>query len=267
MRERRHSFLAGISAEILRRRVYPVVVAYALVAWALLQIGEVTFEPLGLPDWAMSVLVAAAIAGFPIAVILSWMFDITPSGIRRDTQEVATDSTFEESPSIAVLPFTDMSPNKDQGYFCEGVAEAILNALTMVEGLHVAARVSSFRYESVDGDARVIGKSLGVKTILEGSVRKSGNRLRVTAQLVDVDDGYHIWSQTFDRELKDIFAIQDEIATNIAATLVKSIVSIVTSGTSDAVAYDFYLRGKKFLKRFSKNDFEFARQMFRHAID
>lgn len=267
MSGQRRSFLAGFSAEMLRRRVYPVVIAYALVAWALLQIGEVTFEPLGLPGWVMRALVVVAIAGFPIAAMLAWMFDITPSGIRRDSRPIAADETIASSPSIAVLPFTDMSRNGDQGYFCDGVAEAILNSLTMIEGLHVAARMSSFRYASVNGDVRALGNKLGVKTILEGSVRKSGDQLRITAQLVDVDDGYHIWSQTFERKLEDIFVIQDEIASSIAASLLKTISPLNTKTTSDVIAYDYYLRGREFLSRFRKTDFEFARQMFYQAVE
>lgn len=267
MRYQRRSFLAGLSAEMLRRRVYPVVIAYALVAWALLQIGEVTFEPLGLPGWVMRSLVVVAIAGFPIAAILAWMFDITPSGIRRDAHPVSADETFAKSPSIAVLPFTDMSQNKDQGYFCDGVAEAILDSLTMIDGLHVAARMSSFRYANVNGDLRALGNELGVKTILEGSVRKSGDQLRITTQLVNVEDGYHIWSKTFDRRLEDIFVIQDEIASSIATSLLKTISPLNTKTTSDVVAYDYYLRGREFLSRFRKTDFEFARQMFHQAVE
>jgi TolB-like protein/Flp pilus assembly protein TadD len=266
MRTKSRSFLAGFSAEMSRRRVYPVIVAYALVAWALLQIGEVTFEPLGLPGWAMSALVVLAIAGFPAAAILAWMFDITPFGVRRDASSVLADTTLAESPSVAVLPFTDMSREKDQGYFCDGVAEAILHALTRIKSLHVAARMSSFRYATANGDVRDLGRKLGVKAILEGSVRKSGDRLRVTAQLVNVEDGYHLWSKTFDRELKDIFVIQDEIATSIAGSLLKTINPVSTTSTRDVVAYEYYLRGRHFLNRFRKTDFESARKMF-HASD
>jgi TolB-like protein/Tfp pilus assembly protein PilF len=267
MRTKSRSFLAGFSAEMSRRRVYPVIVAYALVAWALLQIGEVTFEPLGLPGWVMSALIVLVIAGFPAAAILAWMFDITPFGVRRDASSVLADTTLAESPSVAVLPFTDMSREKDQGYFCDGVAEAILHALTRIKSLHVAARMSSFRYATANGDVRDLGRKLGVKAILEGSVRKSGDRLRVTAQLVNVEDGYHLWSKTFDRELKDIFVIQDEIATSIAGSLLKTINPVSTTSTRDVVAYEYYLRGRHFLNRFRKTDFESARKMFHQAID
>ena len=261
------SLLSGFSAELLRRRVYPVVIAYAIAAWVLLQIGEVTFGPLGFPDWVMTGLVVVVIAGFPVAAILAWMFDISPSGIRRDSPLSAVETHDDKPLSVAVLPFADMSPNKDQGYFCEGIAEEILNALTKIESLQVVARMSSFRYADRGGDVRVVGRKLGASTILEGSVRKSGDKLRVTAQLIKVEDGYHLWSKTFDRELKDIFAIQDEIATSIAESLLNSLVPVKTTACCDVNAYEYYLRGRQFLNRFRKRDIEFARQMFHQAIE
>lgn len=267
MRNKRRSLLAGFSAELIRRRVYPVIVAYALIAWALLQIGEVTFEPLGLPDWVMRTLVVVVITGFPIVAILAWAFDITLSGIRRDKGPRGSGAAPADSPSVAVLPFSDMSQNKDQGYFCEGVAEAILHALTKIEALRVAARMSSFRFAAADSDIRDIGRELGVSTVLEGSVRKSGDQLRVTAQLISVEDGYHLWSNTYERELKDIFAIQDEIATSIAESLLDTLMPVKTTSTRDVDAYEYYLRGRQFLNRFRKTDLKFARQMFQQAIE
>lgn len=252
---------------MVRRRVYPVIVAYALVAWGLLQIGEVTFQPLGLPDWVMSALVVLVIAGFPLVTVLAWVFDITPLGIRRDRGPTRAGAEPAESPSVAVLPFTDMSQQKDQGYFCEGVAEAILHSLTKIEALHVAARMSSFRFASADRDIRDIGRELGVTTVLEGSVRKSGDQLLVTAQLINAEDGYHLWSKTYERELRDIFAIQDEIATSIAGSLLNTLMPVKTMSTRDVVAYEYYLRGRQFLNRFRKTDFKFARHMFQQAIE
>jgi len=266
MRKGPLSLLSGFSAEMVRRKVYPVIVAYALIAWVLLQIGEVTFGPLGLPDWAMTSLVIVAIVGFPIAAVLAWMFDIAPSGIHRDTSG-AIDTDTDGKPSVAVLPFADMSPNKDQGYFCEGVAEEILNALTQFEALDVVSRTSSFRYASTTDDVRSIGKTIGATAILQGSVRKSEDQLRVTAQLINVSDGYHLWSKTFDRELKDVFAIQDEIATCIGESLLDTLVPVTTTVCSDVTAYEFYLRGRQFLNRFRKVDLEHARQMFHNAIE
>ena len=262
----------SIAAELRRREVYPVIVAYAVVAWVLLQIGEVTFEPLGFPDWAMTALIVVAVAGFPVAVILAWVYDFTPWRIRRDRVVRQDGGRDDDQPSIAVLPFLDLSPEQDQEYFCEGVAEEILNALTRIGNLHVAARSSSFQFSSQAGDVRETGRKLGVKTILEGSVRKSGGKLRVTAQLVKVSDGYHVWSKVFDEDLEDVFAIQDEIATSIAETLMETI----SAQERDAIravprthidAYDYYLRGRQFFKRFHKVDIEHARQMFWQALD
>jgi len=257
-----------LAAELKRRRVYPVIAAYAVVAFILLQIGEITFTPLGLPNWVMVALIAIVIAGFPVAVVVAWVFDITPTGLQRTSSIVQ----HGDRPSIAVLPFVDMSPEKDQGYFCEGVAEEILNALTKIPQLSVAARSSSFQYSAGSGDVRDIGRELGVKAILEGSVRKSDDRIRVTAQLVKSSDGYHLWSKTYDEEIKDVFAIQDEIATSIANALLETLQShhpmtVQTTSTSDVSAYEYYLRGRQFFKRFRKRDLEFAIQMFREAIN
>lgn len=258
--------------ELKRREVYPVIVAYAIVGWVLLQIGEVTFDPLGLPTWAMPALIALVVAGFPVALAIAWMYDITPQGIRRDRIPSPDRDTDDDAPSIAVLPFLDLSPTQDQQYFCEGVAEEILSALTRIRDLHVAARSSSFQFSPQAGDVRAIGRKLGVKAILEGSVRKSGRKLRVTAQLVNVTDGYHIWSKEFDADLEDVFAIQDEIAASIAETLVETM-SVQEKETIRAVppthvdAYDYYLRGRQYFKRFHKVDIEHARQMFWQALD
>ena len=265
MKKRGFSVLSRFSAELLRRRVYPVIVAYAVVAWILLQIGEVTFGPLGLPDWVMTALVILVIAGFPVAAILAWMFDIAPSGIQRSAS-YAQSETANAAPSVAVLPFVDMSPEQDQAYFCEGMAEEILNALTQFDSLRVVSRMSSFRYKGATGDVQEIGRKLDAKAILEGSVRKQGDKLRVTAQLINVADGYHLWSKTFDRGLEDIFVIQDEIATSIGESLLQTLVPVTTTSCRDVTAYEFYLRGRQFLNRFRRVDMEHARQMFHRAI-
>ena len=268
---KKYSTVSGLLGELKRRKVYPVMAAYAVVAWVVLQIGEVTFEPLGLPGWVMTGLIIIVIIGFPVSIVLSWIFDITPSGLRRDEVQSADTTTHDDRPSIAVLPFVDMSPEQDQRFFCEGIAEEILNALTRIEQLHVVARSSSFQYESAGGDVRQIGKELGVKSVLEGSVRKSDNHLRITAQLVKVSDGYHLWSERFDQDLEDVFKIQDEIARSIAQSLLDTITpversAIKTTSSRDVSAYEFYLRGRHFINRFRKTDIEFARQMFRQAI-
>lgn len=261
-----------LSAELRRREVYPVIVTYAIVAWVVLQVGEVTFEPLGLPGWAMTMLIVVVVAGFPVAVVLAWVYDITPHGIRRDRLATQDQGRADDEASIAVLPFLDLSPDQDQEYFCEGVAEAIISALTPIRNLHVAARSSSFQFSPQAGDVRDIGGKLGVKTILEGSVRKAGGKLRVTAQLLNVSDGYHIWSKVFDEDLEDVFAIQDEIAASIAGSLIETLSEQGRDAIREAPrahidAYDFYLRGRQFFKRFHKVDIEHARQMFWQALD
>ena len=271
MKKSKFSFWFSLSAELNRRKVYPVIGAYAVVAFILLQIGEITFTPLGLPNWVMVGLIIIVIIGFPIVVILAWVFDITPTGIQRDVTSTES-SDKNDTASIAVLPFVDMSPEKDQGYFCEGVAEEILNALTKIQQLDVAARSSSFQYNSGALDVREVGRELAVKTVLEGSVRKSENRLRVTAQLIKVADGFHLWSKTFDDEIADVFVIQDEIAKCIAESLVETLTpsqqsAIRTTSTTNVSAYEFYLRGRQFFKRFSKMEIENALQLFRRAID
>ncbi len=178
----------------------------------------------------------------------------------------------EAAPSIAVLPFADMSAEKDQDYFCEGLAEELINGLGRIEHLRVASRTSAFQFKDTSLDIRQIGQRLNVATVLEGSVRKAGDRLRVTAQLVDVKDGYRLWSERFDRELKDVFAIQDEIAESIVEALEMQLSprerrAIQNVATRDVEAFDCYLRGRKFFYQMNRRSFEFARQMYSRAIE
>jgi TolB-like protein/tRNA A-37 threonylcarbamoyl transferase component Bud32/Flp pilus assembly protein TadD len=173
--------------------------------------------------------------------------------------------------SIGVLPFIDLSAEKDQDYFCDGMAEEIINALTKIDGLRVAARTSSFAFKGKNEDVRTIGRKLSVETVMEGSVRKVGNRIRVTGQLVNVSDGYHLWSGQFDRELEDVFAIQEEIAGSIVTALrvklsdrARRVIERVP--TRDVAAYDYYLRGRKFFYYSNRTGIEFACEMFSKAI-
>ena len=174
--------------------------------------------------------------------------------------------------SIAVLPFADMSPNRDQDYLCEGLAEELINALTRIEGLRVAARTASFQFRSSGADIQNVGRRLSVATLLEGSVRKSGDRLRVTVQLIEVANGYHRWSQRFDRTLDDVLAIQDEIAESVAASLRGSVLqgrekpSLVRPSTR-AEAYEYFLRGRQYLRRMTKSDLEKSTEMFKRALE
>ncbi len=174
--------------------------------------------------------------------------------------------------SIAVLAFSDMSPQHDQDFFCEGIAEEIINALSKVQALRVASRTSSFAFKGKSEDISEIGRKLKVATVLEGSVRKAGDRLRVTAQLVNVVDGYHLWSERFDRQLEDVFAIQDEIAGSIVKAL-RLVLSedekraIEKSPIVNVQAYEFYLRGRQYFHQWSRTSIQYARRMFERAIE
>ena len=267
-------------SQLKERKVIRVGIAYVVVGWILMQIGEVTFEALKLPDWALSLLIVIVLLGFPIALVLAWAYELTPEGIRKDTAGIDSDpdpvsadvgapKLDKNSPSIAVLPFDDMSEHGDQGYFCEGIAEEILNSLCKVAKLRVASRITAFRFGSKQADIGEIGRKLKVQTVLEGSVRKSGDRLRITAQLVTTADGYHLWSRQYDRGLEDIFEIQEEIADSIASALA---VTLKRKGDeelrqSDPKAYDFFLRGQSYFAKHSLETNVYARQMFGKALE
>jgi len=174
--------------------------------------------------------------------------------------------------SIAVLPFVNMSADPENEYFTDGIAEEIINALSKIQALRVASRTSAFAFKGKTLDIRKIGEQLSVATLLEGSVRKAGTKLRVTAQLVNVADGYHLWSERYDRELEDVFAIQDEIAENIVKAL-RVVLSeeekraIEKAPTENVQAYDYYLRGRQFFHQFRRTGIQFARRMFERAIE
>jgi adenylate cyclase len=173
--------------------------------------------------------------------------------------------------AIAVLPFADMSPGRDQDYLCEGLAEEIINALTRLDGLRVVSRTASFQFRAAGMDIRQIGRQLNVGTLLEGSVRKSGSQLRVTVQLIDVESGYHRWSERFDRDLQDVFAVEDEIAEAVAMNLRGSMLSqqerrsLLRPETGSA-AYEYYLRGRQHLPRMTQPDLLKSAAMFERAI-
>ncbi len=281
-------------AELRRRKVFRVAVAYVLAAWALIQVADAIFEPLGLPGWSMKLLIVLVALGFPLACTLAWAYDMTPHGLERTTQSqgesstsltpvtapAAADAPAPAAPSsvtppaesVAILPFVDMSPERDQTYFCDGIAEEIINALCCVRGLQVASRTSSFQFRERNLDIRDIGRTLGVGAVLEGSVRKSGDRVRITAQLVKTADGYHIWSESFDRRLEDVFAIQTEIARVLVEALRGSLTVgekalLESRGTQNAEAYDLYLRGQQYLRDGTDSTLPQAAEMFSAAIE
>src|SRR6266487_6238939 len=172
--------------------------------------------------------------------------------------------------SLGVLPFADLSAERDQEYFGDGISEEILNALARVGGLHVAARTSCFAFRGTSIDAREIGRRLGVDALLEGSIRRAGNRVRITVQLIDSRQGYHVWSERFDREIDDIFAIQDEIAQRVIQALGLSLTqreehSLRRRSTTNVEAYEFYLRGRKLFQKWTRQNIALAREMFERA--
>lgn len=274
------SRLAGFFEELKRRKVLQAATGYAVAAWILMQIGEVTFEPLGVPGWGLTALIVVVIALFPVVVVVSWFFDLTLKGFRKDTHpgpaaaidEAPGDrvsAAVSATPSIAVLPFEDMSPEHDQAYLCDGIAEEILNRLAQVENLRVASRTSSFRFRGMPVSASAIGRELNVAAVLEGSVRKADNHLRITTQLINVDDDFHLWSSSYDRELEHIFEIQAEIATHVANALEVKLGTRPDEEcctTANVRAYEYYLKGQHYFRRWGTRNMSFAIQMFEKAV-
>lgn len=259
--------------ELRRRRVIRAAGLYVLVAWMVIQVGEATFDSLELPDWSLRLVIVLAALGFPLVLVLAWAYDVQPTSDRKIVRTPAAPRSRQPIESIAVLPFADMSPDGDQEYFADGIAEELLNTLTnCCHHLRVPARSSSFAYKGVDADAREIGARLGVDGLIEGSVRKSGDTVRITTQLIDVRDGYHIWSESYDRQLVDLFAVQDEIAHAVVDALDLSMTehdrsAIAGSPPADVRAYEFYLKGRQFFGQSRKTSLEYAQEMYQGAID
>ena len=286
----------SLFAELQRRNVIRVGIAYGVASWVLLQIVDVISPILELPEWAPKLILLILAIGLVPALIFAWAFEMTPEGIKREAEvdrsasiagktgkkldriiiatlavavvllladrqynapteeavaEVAGEDTAEaqEHKSIAVLPFVNMSSDEEQEYFSDGITEEILNSLAGVKELKVAGRTSSFAFKGQNDDLRRIGDALGVNHILEGSVRKSGDQVRITAQLIQVDNGFHLWSETYDRELIDVFAIQDEIANEILhqlrTALLADDVAIAEAQRTSPEVYELYLRAKQ----------------------
>ncbi|HQW64274.1 MAG TPA: tetratricopeptide repeat protein [Pseudomonadota bacterium] len=317
----------NLIAELRRRKVIQVGAAYLVVAWLLIQIVATVAPQLQLPEWVPRLVTLLLMVGFPVAVVMAWVFEVMPEGVRVDArktgskrmyvsaavlaaaalawyvrgdraaQEVvvaapsaptaapappATSASTTAAPadpvappptkSIAVLAFADMSPDKDSEYLSDGIAEEILNALAGVGDLQVAARTSSFYYKDRNESLRDIGKTLGVAHVLEGSVRRQGEKVRITAQLIRVADGFHRWSDTYDGDLADVFALQERIARAITDEL-KVVLSggqqeqLVDVGTDNAEAYGHYLRGRYFWNRRTAANISLAIEQFRAAAD
>jgi TolB-like protein/Flp pilus assembly protein TadD len=309
MNEPTPPLLSSTWAELKRRKVVRAGIAYAIVAWLVLQVAEIVYQPLGLPAWAMTWTVLGAVLGFPVALVLAWYFDATRRGLARDdaaparrgaarlfgvgvvlltvvgvawwlaqmyrpgdgTASVASPSNAPPN-SIAVLPFDDMSASRDQAWFADGIAEELLDRLARVPGLQVAARTSSFAFREREADIMQIGRRLNVAHVLEGSVRKADGRVRVTAQLIDADDGFHLWSETYERPDQDIFALQDEITGAIADELRERIQGVgpVAAGgpaTADVRAHELYLEGRQYWRERTPASLQRAAELFRQATE
>jgi len=219
--------------EIKRRKVGRVAVAYSIVAWLLVEVVVTVEAPLSLPDWIDTVVIVLVLVGFPLALILSWVFDLTSTGIVRTKHLESSDEISEEQESLpdmlpdslAVLPFTNRSDDPEQEYFSDGLTEDIITDLSLIPGLFVIARSSTFSYKGKSVDVRQLGQEMGVRYVLKGSVRKSNGQVRVSAQLIEAASGQQLWGKKYDRGLADVFAVQDELTTEIVAALDVELVS------------------------------------------
>src|SRR5213596_287974 len=260
-------------SELKRRRVYSVAITYAVVGWLLIQVVTQVFPPFEIPNWAERLVILAIIIGFPVALILGWLFDFTRHGIVR-TADLSSEGRIEISPSadsteksIAVLPFNDLSPARDHAYFGEGIAEELLGALAKVDGLRVAARRSSFWFKDKQAELAEIAGKLNVGHVLEGSVRRDGNRVRITAELIDAGNGFAIWSETYEREMHGIFALQDEITRAIVDTLKLKLAISPLPASRSTDAYDAYLEGLFYSDKSTEAELRKSLEFFGRALD
>jgi TolB-like protein/Flp pilus assembly protein TadD len=265
-------------AELRRRRVYSVAVAYLVGGWALAQGIAQVLPVFDTPNWVVRLSVLLIVLGFPVALVLSWFFDLTRYGIVRtpDLDTTGTDIV-PSSPasgradsvekSIAVLPFNDVSAAKDHAYFGEGIAEELLGALAKVDGLRVAARRSSFWFKDKEAELGEIASKLNVGHVLEGSVRRDGNRVRITAELIDACDGFTIWSETYEREMHGIFTLQDEITRSIVDTLKLKLAISPSRPSRSTDAYDAYLEGLVYSDKNTEPELRKSLEFFQRALE
>jgi serine/threonine-protein kinase len=296
-------------AELKRRNVYKVAAAYAVVAWLLMQVASQIFPFFEIPNWVVRLVVLLLLIGFPIALIIAWAFEATPEGIKRTevadaagqrsrggawiyivligaalsvglffvgrytaghgASQVREVTTVSPGKSIAVLPLINESGDLKDEYFSDGLSEELIAALAQISGLKVIGRSSSFRFKDRKEEPRTIGEKLGVSTLLEGTVRKQGDRVRIVAELVNAADGIELWTQTFDRELKDIFQVQQEIARAVAQSLKVTLLgsdSTQRSAPKNVEAHNAYLQGHFHFQRRNLEDYRKAVGYFDQAI-
>jgi TolB-like protein len=298
-------------AELKRRNVYKVAVAYGVVAWLLMQVASQIFPFFDIPNWVVRLVVLLLIVGFPVALIIAWAFEVTPEGIKRTeaadaagqrsrgvawiyvvlvgaalsvglffvgrytaghgTSRVSEVTTASPQKSIAVLPLVNESGDPKDEYFSDGLSEELIAALAQISGLKVIGRSSSFRFKDRKEAPKTIGEKLGVSTLLDGTVRKQGDRVRIVAALVNATDGIQLWTQTFDRELKDIFAVQEEIARAVAESLKVTLLGSQDrpeqrGARSNVEAHNAYLQGHFLFQRRNLEDYRKAVGYFDQAI-
>ena len=315
-KEKRYADWKGMNrffAELKRRHVYRVAIAYGVVAWLLIQVATQVFPFFELSNFVVRVVVAASVLGFPVALIIAWAFEMTPQGLKRADDvapddyiprwstrkfaalvvsvailaagvplvhilrkkpaflsRVSTASALSQK-SIAVLPLLNESGNSGDEYFSDGLSEELIAALAQIKGLKVIGRSSSFRFKDQQEDSKSIGEKLGVSTLLEGTVRKNGDRVRIVAELVNAADGSELWSGAFDRELKDIFAVQAESAKAVATSLELTLLgtedtSAKKASTKSMEAHNAYLQGHFYFERRNLEDYRMAVGFFDQAI-
>ncbi len=291
--------------ELKRRSVYKVAVTYAVVAWLLIQIATQVFPFLQIPDWVIRLVIMLLAVGFPVALVIAWAFELTPEGIKRtDSVEALAPRkrTYTwvyivvigaalsvglfflgrytgshhpvESPakSIAVLPFANLSEDKTNAYFADGIQDEILTRLSKISELKVISRTSTQQFQSKPANIAEIAKQLGVAHILEGSVQKAGDSVRVNVQLIKVEGDSHLWAETYDRKLLDTFAVESEVAGRIASSLAAQITGrekdeLAHVPTANSEAYEAYLRGLALDNSQAEPEIDKARQYFRRAVE
>jgi adenylate cyclase len=280
--------------ELKRRKVIRVAVGYGVVAWIVVEVASVLLPTLLLPEWSVRLVTVLALLGFPIALVLAWVFELTPEGaqLERPAEETAAapavgapsagvlerrdSAVAEPGPpagdarrSIVVVPFANLSDETSQGFFSDGMTEEILALLAKQPDLRVVSRTTSFALKESTYDVRSIARMLNVEMVLEGSVRRAGNRVRIMAQLIDPEQDAQLWSDQFDRELTDVFAVQGEIARSIvgALDLDPNCCPKPEVATQEPEAYDYYLRGLQYFYSLTESGVDIARKMFQQAID
>jgi len=293
--------------ELQRRNVYKVAIAYGVVGWLLIQIATQLFPVFDIPNWGARMVVVIVLLGFPVALVLAWAYELTPEGLQRTDEVHPRESITRRTgrkldfviigvllaviavmafryyrpatggpndvaqKSIAILPFIDLSQTKEQDYFSDGITEQIINSLAHVHGLLVVARTTAFSFKNKDMDVREVGRQLHVSHMLEGSVNRGTDKVRVVARLIDVANGFHLWSETYYSTEKDLLSLQSDIAKKVASALrielhLAETKQLAKPLTEDPEAYDLYLRGRYLLNKRTTDSSQRGRILFEQAV-